>query len=523
MAQRIFNIAVDGLTLVSPNGGEEFFGSTIPITWEEPSNISTTSDILWYELFITESYSVDGLDNLIQIATLPSGTTSFTYNINKNLKGTSCRIGVRIVNHRGQRSEISFSADDFLILNRKLPKPAVFSPTKDSTYFSYVPIILDSKGVLGRCSQRAFYQIYYKSDNRDIDWTLILKSVRIGSKPINLDVSNFITDSDYSFKVELVDGDSVSSPVFINNITINNINYFVIDTIAPRGEIKIQGDEEYTNDRNLILSLKSSDSATAVKDYRLHQISVDANGVMIENVFDSGFFRMADLVTWDLLFLDTIGDGEKLIQVEYRDYGDNIVSNSGDKFFRTYKSVDNMDVTGIVLVGDDVWTVYSNENNPSLTSRLYKNHTLISSLSGEPTALELYEDTIYIAIRDDENKGILQRYTGSIVESIADNEEQYLDDNDSIINSLYSSDSVINTMEVFDDILFLGLENGELLSFNGSTVSSENSDFINIKSIRKIKTDGNLLYIFFHNTTELMIMNKIGTGSYNFSIVDSEG
>ena len=523
MAQRIFNIAVDGLTLMSPSGGEQFFGSTIPITWEEPVNISTTTDILWYELFITESYGVDSLDNLIQIATLPSGTTSFTYNINRNLKGSTCRIGIRIVNHRGQRSEISFSADNFLILNRKLPKPAVFSPTKDTTYFSYIPIILDSKGVLGRCSQRAFYQIYYRSENQGIDWTLALKNILVGSKPVNWDVGNFVTDSDYSLKVELIDGDSVSSPVFIHNITINNINYFAIDTIAPVGEVKIQNDDEYTRNSNLILSLKSSDATTAVKDYRIHQISISTDGTRFEDTHNEKFSRMADLATWDLSLDGTIGDGEKIIEVEYRDYGDNTIVDSNNKFFRTYKSVDNMDVAGIVLDGTNVWTVYSNENNPSLVSRLYRNHTLISSLSGEPTALELYEDTIYIAIRDNENKGILQRYAGAIIESVADNEDQYLDDDDSIINSLYLSDSVINSMEVFDDTLFLGLENGELLSFNGSTVSSKNNDFVNIKSIRKIKTDGNLLYIFFYNTTEMMIMNKIGTGNYNFSIVDSEG
>ena len=77
-------------------------------------------------------------------------------------------------------------------------------------------------------------------------------------------------------------------------------------------------------------------------------------------------------------------------------------------------------------------------------------------------------------------------------------------------------------MDVFNDILFLGLENGELLSFNGSTVSSENNDYVNVKSIKKITSDENLLYIFFHNTTELMIMSKLENGSYNFSIIDSE-
>jgi hypothetical protein len=525
MANRIFNIEFDGPTLISPNGGEQFFGSTILITWEEPVNLDTTTDIVWYELFITELYSVDDIDNLIQIATLPSGSSSFTYNINKNLKGDKCRIGIRAVNHKGQRSSISFSADNFLISNRKLPRPAVFTPTRNSTYFSYIPVTLDSAGVIGRCSQRAFYQVYYKSESQGIDWVLVLQNITVGSKPINLDVSNFNTASDYSLKVELVDGDNISSPVFIDDITINNINYFTIDTVAPRGEIKIENSEEYTKENDLVLSLKSSDSASAVRDYRIRQISIDADGNLNEDTnINDPFFKIADLAIWDILFQDTIGDGEKIIQVEYRDYGNNVLTNSGDnKYFRTYKNVANMVVAGIVFDGVNIWIVYSDEDNPSLvSSRLYRNNNFISDLVGEPTALALFEDTIYIAIRDVENKGVLQRYTGSTVESVADNEEQYLDDNDSVINSLYSSDSVIVSMIEFDSKLFLGLENGELLSFNGVSVSSENNDFMNIKSIKKIDVEGTALYVFFENTTELMIMTKLVNGTYNFSIVDSE-
>ena len=75
-------------------------------------------------------------------------------------------------------------------------------------------------------------------------------------------------------------------------------------------------------------------------------------------------------------------------------------------------------------------------------------------------------------------------------------------------------------MEVFDNTLFLGLENGELLSFRGSIVSVENNDNSGEKSIKKLETDGNVLYIFFDNSTEIMIMNKVDTNIYNFSTVD---
>jgi len=106
---------------------------------------------------------------------------------------------------------------------------------------------------------------------------------------------------------------------------------------------------------------------------------------------------------------------------------------------------------------------------------------------------------------------------------VANNEDQYLDVEETVLNSLFFADSVITSMEEFDGKLFLGLENGELLSFNGLTVTSENNDFINIKSIRKVKTDNKILYIFFDNTKEFMIMRKLSDGTYSFSIIDSEG
>lgn len=515
MPQRDFDIFVDGPTLTYPNGGESISSSTIEITWTEASNLPS-DEIVWYEIFITESYSPDDLSNLIQIATIPSGNASYTYTVNKNLRGSDCRIGIRAVNHRGQRSNISFSADDFTILTRKLPKPAIFKPTFGTTYFSYIPIVLDNNGIVGKCSQRAFYQVYYSSKSLNIDWILVFKNIMVGTGPINWDVSNFATASDYSLKFELVDGDTVSEPVFINDITINNANYFIIDTVPPKGDVKIQRNSEYTKERDLIISLKASDVSTDVKEYRVEQVNI----VEGEDTINAGIFSsMTDLITWDI-----VGeDGQKLIKVRFRDYGGNVVEDVvGARYFRTYKSLYNMDVADIIMNNGDIWIAFSNENNPSYSSALYRNTTLISNLSGVPTALSYFNNILYIAIKDNENKGILQRYTGGTIESVVDNEDQYLDDENTNINSLYSADSVISCMETFDSTLFLGLENGNLLSFNGTTITTENNDYADIRKINKIRTDGNVLYIFFENTTELMVMNKLSDGTYDFSIIDTE-
>ena len=91
---------------------------------------------------------------------------------------------------------------------------------------------------------------------------------------------------------------------------------------------------------------------------------------------------------------------------------------------------------------------------------MYKDQSSIYVLEGNATALEYYNGVLYIAIQDPlENKGILQRESGGSVQSVAGNSNQYLDDAETVVNSLYLSDSIINTMEVFDSKLFLATEN----------------------------------------------------------------
>ena len=56
----------------------------------------------------------------------------------------------------------------------------------------------------------------------------------------------------------------------------------------------------------------------------------------------------------------------------------------------------------------------------------------------------------------------MQRLQGEGVRTVIDNGAD---------SFLYSSDSVITSMEIFDDKLFMGLQNGTLLSFDGSFVT----------------------------------------------------
>lgn len=518
-----FNILTDAPTLVYPNGGEIFTEGSISIQWIEPLNVPY-GETVWYEIFITDDYDVTKIPGLIQIATIPYGNSSYSYYIDKNLKGEKCKVGIRAVNRKGIRSQISFSADNFTITNEELPPPSVIDLFDGGVYFSYIPIIFEHDAVMGRCSQRSFYQIFYSSEEQDIDWTLARGNIMVGSDPFDLDVRNFPTSSDYALKIELVDDGHVSPPLFINNITINNISYFIIDTTPPRGSIKIIDNEEYVKDKDFIIQLGAYDKSSGIKEYQIEETDVNTGDDVT-----GPFLDMTPITSWDIR---TDNDGVKLLKIRYKDHGDNVILDSASvMYFRTYKELENREITAFLNNGNDLYTAFSDQfGNPSMSiisnpnPLLYKNQSLLFTLDGNATALEYYNSVLYIAIRDyEENKGILQRTSGGSIQSVVDNDNQYTDVEETTLNSLYSSDSVINTMEVFDSKLFMGLQNGELLSFNGAVVTVEHNTYSNVRSINLIKTDGNLLYIFFENTTEVIIMYKNSSGNYVFVTVDTGG
>jgi hypothetical protein len=512
----VFNILTDAPTLVSPNGGEVFTEGSIDIQWIEPLNIPD-GETVWYEVSITDTFDTLKKPELIQISTIPYGNSSYSYYINKNLKGTSCRVGIRAVNQKGERSQISFSADNFTITNEELPSPSVLDPHSGGVYFSYIPIILQHDAVVGRCSQRAFYQIFYSSKLQGIDWTLLKSNIIVGSDPFDIDVRSIPTSSDYSLKIELVDDGHVSPPLFIDNITVNNISYFIIDTIPPKGSIKIIDNTEFVKNKDFIVQLEAYDKSSGIKEYRIEETDIRT-----DELIEGKYSDLTPLASWDIRTAD---DGVKLIKVKYKDYGDNIIQDVvGGKYFRTYKELDNKVITAFLKDGVNLYTAFegdasdANLDNPLL----YKDQSLIYTLEGNATALEYYNGVLYIAIQDPyENKGILQRESGSSVQSIVDNSNQYLDVEETELNSLYLSDSIINTMEVFDNKLFMGLQNGTLLSFNGATITVEHDTYVDIRSINLIRTDGNLLYIFFENSTEILIMYEDSSGNYIFTTVET--
>lgn len=489
---------LNGPSLLYPNGGEFITSREITMEWLEPTDINSHDKLIWYEILFAESYSNNRKPEWMEIAKIPSGNTSFIWSIPEYIKGYRCRIGIRAVTNWGERSKISYSANNFSIQFKELPIPSVFEPTKNSNYFSFIPFIFDKKGIIGQCSQRAYYQIYYSSKNLNKNWTLVKGEIPVNSDPFYWDIRDIQSSDDYSFKIELIDNNNTSEPIFINNVTINSLNYFIIDTQAPTGNIKILNNKEYTKDRDIVVKINPYDKTTAVKSFRIEQLNIHSTG----NTINVGPYNdISELSTWHI----KENDGLKLIQVRFKDYGDNILLDSqNEEFFRPFQSLNNEEITAFLVVKTidsyNIWTAFGGSS-----PQLYLNHNLISTLDGEATSLVFYNDILYIAIKNNSNKGVLQKYAAEIIKKVYEIDE---------------NDSIINTMEIFDDKIFMGLENGKLMTFNGSTISTVNENNIFNNSIYYVYSNDNNLFIFLDKYKNIWVMRKNDSSQYFFSEID---
>ncbi|MFW6015792.1 MAG: hypothetical protein ACOCRK_05095, partial [bacterium] len=368
----------------------------------------------------------------------------------------------------------------FTIKERKLPPPVVFEPIDNATYFSYIPFVFDMEGIKGQCSNRAYYKIYYKSDTLDIEWQLLYNYIPIiNNKEIKLDIEEMFVSDDYQFKIELIDDNMVSEPVFIKNITINSLNYFLIDTKPPRGDVKILNNYDYINFRDIILDLNHFDYSTEVETYKIEQFNVDE-----DKTYESNYRPISNKAVWSLKG----GDGANLVQVRYKDVGNNTITDSMDDAFRTYRSMDNLDVNSLLIHNDDIWMAFGEDS-----STLYKNRTKISDLNYIVSSMIIYNNILYFAVKTEKNKGIIKKYDEEDIITIKEFDE---------------IDSNINNMLMHDNKIFLTMDNGKVMSFTDSEINLVYQDE-EIDKFYGLSLDSkNNLYLFPVNKNYIIRVNK---------------
>ncbi len=453
-----------------PNGGEVVTYPSMYIIWEEPASAHDNKD-LWYEIYFTEGWTPDKEPDWLQVATVPAGSSSFLWDIPTYVSSERCRLAIRTRNARGERSPYILTADTFIIRRQHLVPPSVVSPAEGSRYQQFVPIIIDYQTAIGTSSQRGSYQIYYSSGG-DENWRVIQEDVRVGSDPVYWDIRDLPPRSDYVVKIVMEDSEGNSSiPVFVRNLKLFPMNYFILDTKPPVGSIYVVDNQEFTSDRNIVVSLKAFDEATAVKSVVVQQ---DFNGTITAGTEQ----EMADMKTW---YISGLTDGLRYIEALFKDYANNTVSNQDTgEFFRRYVSDNNAEISCMlaVLNGSEItlWTAFG-----GATPTLFKNKSSYVSLSYEATSMEMFKGFLYIAVKKDEHVGILQKLDGTTISNIY---------------SFTAEDTMITQMKSLGNYLYFGLQNGDLYEFDGTTIALVYAFGSQIESLY---TDDSMLYIGVEN------------------------
>lgn len=454
---------------IYPNGGEIITEPYVYITWIEPASYSGSN--LWYEIYFSDSWTFDKEPDWIQIAVLPADNYSYLWDIPSHVSSEKCRLAMRVRTANGNRTPYILSADTFIVRKQNLIPPSIISPVENSRYQQFVPIIIDYGSVVGTGSERGSYQIYYSSGG-DENWRVIQENIRVGSEPLYWDVRDLPVRDDYVVKIVMTDSyENSSIPVFVRNLKIFPMNYFIFDTQPPVGTINVVNDQDFTNERNIILSLRAFDESTGIKSVSIRE---NFNGTKTTGTEQ----EMADMKTWYVAGTD----GLRYIESIFKDYGGNSVNeNDIGEFFRKYVGNNNEQISCILLVLDGtdltLWTAFGGS-----APVLFQNRSLHVSLTGETTAMEVFNGFLYIGVEKDEHKGTLQKMEGTTIRDIY---------------SFTTKDTLITQMRTMGNHLYIGLQNGELYDFDGTTLVFA-YDFGS--QIESLCTEGSLLYVGVENT-----------------------
>lgn len=463
--------AINRPTLIYPNGGEEILSREIEISWKEPSPSSSDNLDIWYEVFFTENYDYLTEPDWKMIASVPSGVGKFLWKVGNSIKSKKVRVGVRAVNSRGERSSLSISASSFSIKKYNPVSPTVLSPVPGGRYGSSVKFIFDDSAILNSFAQRAKYYIYFSSAKAQIPYTPIAQRIPVGTGPIVWDSSLVPPSDDYVFSIYLADDDgNKSQEINVRDVSVIQEGFFLIDTKPPSGYIQINDSDQFTKSTDVSVKMYAFDEVTGV-----HSVQFFEEGDGTDEAISGPPDSFANIKYWNL----QDKDGVKTIKVRFQDYGGNR-TKSDDKIFRVLFELNNDEIADICSQGDIVWLA-KNGNNPSIYKFDPKN-SFICSVPEEVSCINIYEDVLYVSVKNENSTALVYRWTGIILEKVF---------------SLDEIDSEVSSMHKYKDKLFFGCKNGSLYYYDGL-------DVVLVKSfdlqIEKIYSDNSLVYIILKNS-----------------------
>lgn len=431
----------------------------VQVTWKEAIPRDPCGDNVAYELQFTRTLSLDsGWKTLA--ADLEAGTTSFDFDVSGIPFTEDGGLRIRAKDSRNLWSSWSRSNEPFTISNHAPNQASIVAPISNDTFDYCIPVVWNENEVRDVDGHGITYLVeitdHFSSDE---GWLPVPGGDALPSGTTNFNIASFDfpPGNDYGVRVSGVDSMGLSSvPAAVGPLSILHQGAFIIDTIPPEGSISINDGAALAADTKVKLSLFATDATTGVKDVRFRNA---------EEECWSDFDSFANEKFWDL----PKSDGIKRIFVQYRDWADN-VSEACDCEIVSRVLCDEGNVTDIEVFNGKLYAAFDANGNLVEYKVLIKQAAELPE--SELTALAKFQNYLYVASYGSSGAKIY-RYDG-------------------VANLSFSIAGVkVLTMQAYDDILYLGLDDGRIMAFDGS---SSTVSYSGMSAITRLRTDGSILF-----------------------------
>lgn len=432
----------------------------IDITWKDAVPADVCGDGVAYELQFTRTFSRDsGWKTLA--SDIPPTVTAIPFDVSDIPFTEDGGLRIRARDSKGLFSDWSTSNEAFTIANHA-PNPVVLlSPVRKDTVDYCLPVIWREAPVRDIDGQPVTYIVEMTDAySKDVGWTVVpgAEALPQGTTSFTVNCFDFPEGSDYGVRVTPVDELGLGGmPKKVGPIIIAHQGNFFIDTVAPEGSMIINNGDPLATSTKVRINLFAFDATTGVKDLRFRNADEDCFGDF--DTFVSEKF-------WDL----PQGDGVKRVYVQFRDFANNI-SSVCDCEIISRVLCDEGNATDIEVFNNKLYVAFDQNGNLVEYKVLVKRVAALAEPS--ITALARFTNFLYVATFDP--------VAGTVIYSF-----------DGVAKRLFGiAGAKANSMVVYNGILYIGLEDGRIMSYDG--ISSLVS-YVAGAAITRLRNDGAVLF-----------------------------
>jgi len=431
----------------------------VPISWKEAIP-SDPCDVVVYELQITMTFSLDAGWRILS-SNLPAGTTSYVLNTDNIPYTEDGGLRIRAKNTKNLYSDWSTTPQAFTIANHAPNPVTIVRPLPQDSFDYCIPVNWKEASVKDVDGQSVTYSIEITDQfSSNGSWTSIPGALGLAEGTVSYNISSFDfpDGEDYGIRVYAIDSLGLaSSPAVIGPISIKHEGSFIVDTLPPEGSLSINDGAVLAAYTKVKLTLSAFDATTGVKDVRFKNAGEDCW---------SDFDTYTHEKFWDV----PATDGVKRVFVQYRDYAGNL-SEVCDCDIVSRVFCDEGNVTDIEVFNNSLFAAFDTNGN------LVEYRVLVNRVAQLPepeiTALARFGNFLYLSTYDS--------VTGAVVYSY----------DSKALRQFTIPTSKVLSMITFNDVLYLGLNNGRIMSYDGTTAVTV---FVSSSAITRLRTDGAVLY-----------------------------